>query len=49
MCFTSTPIRPGLFSRLPGPGEGGGGFRGPDAKNQGYHQLTENETLHESI
>ena len=31
------PIRPGLFSRLPGPG----GPRDPDAKNQGYHQLTE--------
>ena len=28
------PIRPGLFSRLPGPREGGGGgLRGPDAKN----------------
>ena len=26
------PIRPGLFSRSPGPG---GGLRGPDAKNQG--------------
>ena len=25
------PIRPGLFSRSPGPG----GLRGPDAKNQG--------------
>ena len=28
------PIRPGLFSRSPGLG----GLRGPDAKNQGYHQ-----------
>ena len=28
------PIRPGLFSRSPGRG-GGGGLRGPDAKNQG--------------
>ena len=27
------PIRPGLFSRSPGPG--GGRLRGPDAKNQG--------------
>ena len=26
------PIRPGLFSRSPGPG---GGLRGPDAKNRG--------------
>ena len=26
-------IKPGLFSRLPGRG-GGGGLRGPDAKNQ---------------
>ena len=26
------PIRPGLFSRSPGPG---GGLRGPDGKNQG--------------
>ena len=30
---TVNPIRPGLFSRSPGPG-GGGGLRGPDAKNQ---------------
>ena len=28
------PIRPGLFSRSPGP-RGGGGLRGPDAKNRG--------------
>ena len=28
------PIRPGLFSRSLGPGGGGGGLRGPDAKNQ---------------
>ena len=28
------PIRPGLFSRSPCPG-GGGGLRGPDAENQG--------------
>ena len=26
------PVRPGLFSRLPG---GGGGLRGLDAKNRG--------------
>ena len=38
-CFESgsfkeniNPIRPGLFSRSPGPG---GGLRGPDAKNRG--------------
>ena len=30
------PIRPGLFSRSPD--QGGGGLRGPDAKNQGYYQ-----------
>ena len=35
------PIRPGLFSHLPGPGGGGGGLRGPDVKIQGYHQLIE--------
>ena len=33
---TLNPIRPGLFSRLPGPG---GGLRGPDAKNQGYQPI----------
>ena len=33
------PIRPGLFSRLPG--RGGGGLRGPDGKNQGQHQPIE--------
>ena len=32
------PIRPGLFSRSPGPEEG---LRGPDAKNQGQHQPIE--------
>ena len=36
---TFDPIRPSLFSRG-GRGEGGG-LRGPDAKNQGYHQLIE--------
>ena len=30
--FSINPIRPGLFSRSPGPG---GGLRGPDAKNRG--------------
>ena len=30
MNITFNPIRPGLFSRSPGPG----GLRGPDAKNQ---------------
>ena len=36
-CITIVnPIRPGLFSRLLGSG-GGGGLRGPDAKNQSYH------------
>ena len=34
------PIRPGLFSRLPGPGRGGG-LSGPDVKNQGQHQPIE--------
>ena len=29
--FVFNPIRPGLFSRSPGPG----GLRGPDAKNRG--------------
>ena len=49
------PIRPGLFSRSPGPrGGGGGGLRGPDAKNQGYHQPIEmklcmSHYLHKSI
>ena len=30
--LNANPVRPGLFSRSPGPG---GGLRGPDAKNQG--------------
>ena len=39
---TFNPIRPGLFSRSPDlKGGGGGGLRGPDAKNQGYHQPIE--------
>ena len=32
--FIFNPIKPGLFSRLPGLG----GLRGPDTKNQSYHQ-----------
>ena len=38
--FLFNPIRPGLSSRLSGP-RGGGGFKGPDAKNQGLHQPIE--------
>ena len=46
-----TIIRPGLFSRSPGPG---GGLRGRDAKNQGLHQAIEmklgmNHCGHKSI
>ena len=45
------PIWSGLFSRSPGPGVW---LRGPDAKNQGYHQPIEmklcmNQYSHESI
>ena len=47
------PVRPGFFSRSPGEG-GGGGLRGPDAKNQGRHQpiemkLCESHYTHKSI
>ena len=36
--YHSNPIRHDLFSRSPGPG---GGLRGPNAKNQVYHQPIE--------
>ena len=39
-----SPIRPGFFIRLPARGGGEGGrLRGPNAKNQAYHQPTEME------
>ena len=37
--YSFDPIRPGLLSLSPG--RRGGGLRGPDAKNQGYHQPIE--------
>ena len=41
------PYQAGFFSRSPG--LRGGGLRGPDAKNQGYHQPIEMKLYHKSM